>query len=116
MVEKSELPIIGADILEKQVYTRDIAAQIVENFENVLEEQDITLTSPEDDEKEPDNAARLYGSTYCSLLDVTEAIIIQTLEQVGVSHDKYITDQFSGNFLRKIKMKGTDAWNKQSER
>ncbi|MCI8373752.1 MAG: hypothetical protein HFI75_15425 [Lachnospiraceae bacterium] len=98
MVEKSELPIIGADILEKQVYTRDIAAQIVENFENVLEEQDITLTSPEDDEKEPDNAARLYGSTYCSLLDVTEAIIIQTLEQAGISHDKYIADQFSGNF------------------
>lgn len=98
MMEKSELPTIGADIPEKQVYTHDIAARIVECFENVLEEQDITLTSPEDDEKDPDNAARLYGSTYYDLLDATESIVIQTLEQAGISRDKYTTDQFSGNF------------------
>ena len=35
MMEKTELPTIGADTLEKQVYMRDIAAQIVEKFENV---------------------------------------------------------------------------------
>ena len=98
MMEKSELPTVGADTPEKQVYMRDIAAQIVENFEDVLEEQDITLTSPEDDEKDPDNAARLYGSAYYDLLDATESIVIQTLEQAGISRDKYTTDQFSGNF------------------
>ena len=98
MMEKSELPTIGADTPEKQVYTHDIAARIVECFENVLEEQDITLTSPEDDEKDPENAARLYGSTYYDLFDATESIVIQTLEQAGISRDKYITDQFSGNF------------------
>ena len=47
-----------------------------------------------DDEKDPDNAARLYGSAYYDLLDATESIVIQTLEQIGISHDKYITDQF----------------------
>ena len=62
MMEKSELSTIETDTLTELVYTHDIAARIVENFENVLDEQDITLTSPEDDEKEPDNAARLYGS------------------------------------------------------
>ena len=98
MMEKSELPTVGAGIPEKQVYTRDIAARIVENFEDVLEEQGITLTSPEDDEKDPDNAARLYGSAYYDSLDATTSIVIQTLEQAGISHDKYITDQFSGNF------------------
>lgn len=98
MMEKSELSATGADTPVEKVYTRDIAAQIVENFENVLEEQDVTLTSPEDDEKEPDNAARLYGSVYYDLLDATESIVIQTLEQAGVSRDKYITDQFSGNY------------------
>ena len=96
MMEKSE--ITETDTLTEQVYTHDIAARIVENFESVLDEQDITLTSPEDDEKELDNAARLYGSTYCDLLDVTESIVIQTLEQAGVSRDRYITDRFSGNF------------------
>ena len=98
MMEKSELSTTGTDTPAEQVFTHDIAARIVENFESVLDEQDITLTSPEDDEKEPDNAVRLYGSTYCDLLDVTESIVIQTLEQAGVSRDKYITDRFSGNF------------------
>lgn len=98
MMEKSELSTTGTDTPAEQVFTHDIAAWIVENFESVLDEQDITLTSPEDDEKEPDNAARLYGSTYCDLLDVTESIVIQILEQSGVSRDKYITDRFSGNF------------------
>ena len=98
MTKISKLPTTGTDTPVKQVYTHDIAARIVENFENVLDEQDITLTSLEDDEKEPDNAARLYGSTYCDLLDATEAIVIQALEQAGVSRDKFITDQFSGNF------------------
>lgn len=37
MMEKFELPIIGADTPVEKVYTHDIAAQIVENFENVLE-------------------------------------------------------------------------------
>ena len=98
MTKKSKLPTTGTDTPVTQIYTHDIAARIVENFENILNEQDITLTSPEDDEKEPDNAARLYGSTYCDLLDATESIVIQTLEQAGVSRDKYITDRFSGNF------------------
>ena len=98
MMEKSKLPAAGADTPVEKVYTRDIAAQIVENFENVLDEQDITLTSLEDDEKEPDNAARLYGSAYYDLIDATESIVIQTLEQAVVSRDKYITDQFSGNY------------------
>lgn len=98
MMEKSELSATGTDTPAGQVYTHDIAAQIVENFENALDAQGITLTSLEDDGKDPDNAARLYGSTYCGLLDATESIVIQALEQAGVSHDKYITGQFSGNF------------------
>ncbi|MEY8430943.1 hypothetical protein AALC75_10485 [Lachnospiraceae bacterium 48-42] len=98
MMEKSELSTTETVTLTEQVYTHDIAARIVENFESVLDEQDITLTSPEDDEKELDNTARLYGSTYCDLLDAAESIVIQTLEQAGVSRDKYITDRFSGNF------------------
>ena len=98
MMEKSELSTTGTDTSAEQVFTHDIAARIVENFESVLDEQDITLTSPEDDEKEPDNAARLYGSAYCDLLDATESIVIQTLEQAGVSRDRYITDRFSGKF------------------
>ena len=52
MMEKSKLSTTETVTLTEQVYTHDIAARIVENFESVLDEQDITLTSPEDDEKE----------------------------------------------------------------
>lgn len=79
-----------------KIYTHDIAAIIVEKFEDVLDEQGVTLTSPEDDEKEPGNEARLYGSTYDELLDTTENIIIETLDKAGVSKDGYIPYEFSG--------------------
>ena len=55
----------------------------------MFEEQDITLTSPEDNEKDTDNVASLYGNTYYDLLDATESIVIQMLEQAGISRDKY---------------------------
>ena len=53
------------------IFTHDEAMQILELFEDVLEEHDITIPSPEDDDREEDNTARLYGSVYqfCSSLE-----------------------------------------------
>lgn len=61
---------------ERVIYTHDEAAQIVEMFEDLLEAHDITVPSPEDDEKDKENGARLYGSTYSDLLDSVEEAII----------------------------------------
>ncbi len=54
------------------IYTHDEAAEIVELFENLLIDNGIKLPSPEDDERDPDNDAALYGSVYSELLDEVE--------------------------------------------
>lgn len=76
------------------LYTHDLAAACLEQFENVLSEQNIVLTSPEDDEKEPDNEACIYGSTYSNLLDNIESIIINHLKPFNMP---VTTDVFSSN-------------------
>lgn len=67
---------------ERVIYTHDEAAQIVEMFEDVLEAYDITVPSPEDDEKGDENGARLYGSTYYRLLDAVESVLIELAARV----------------------------------
>ena len=77
------------------IYTRDVAVLIVALFENVLFTYNIKVPSPEDDEREPDNEAKLYGSVYSDLLDNVEASLIELLEK----HDEdteIVTDEFSG--------------------
>lgn len=77
------------------VYTHDEAMLIVEMFEDVLDTYNIKVPSPEDDEREPDNEAKLYGSVYSDLLDNVEESLIALLNR----HKKYtviVTDEFSG--------------------
>ena len=84
--------------LSHKIFTHDEAARIVEMLEDVLEEYGIRVPSPEDDEREPDNMAVLYGSTYYGLLDSIEERLIQILESCkkhGVEFTPYV---FSGSF------------------
>lgn len=57
------------------------AHAIVELFEGVLDRYGMTVPSPEDDEREPDNMARLYGSVYYGLLDAVENAIGDILKR-----------------------------------
>lgn len=63
------------------IYSREEAAQIVDLFENVLDKYDIIVPSPEDNERGPDNDAKLYGTTYWNLLDEVEDAIIELLQR-----------------------------------
>lgn len=62
-----------------KIYTHDEAMLIVEMFEDVLCAHGIKVPSLEDDEREPDNEAALYGSTYDDLLDNIEAALVNLL-------------------------------------
>lgn len=64
-----------------KIYTHDEAMHILEMFENVLCEYGIKIPSPEDDERDPENDASLYGSTYGDLLDDVESAIIDLLNR-----------------------------------
>ena len=66
---------------KEPIYTHDEAALIIEEFETVLEKYGITIPSPEDDEREEDNEATLYGSTYSDLLDSVEGMLISLLNR-----------------------------------
>ena len=67
------------------IYTRDEAMLIVEMFEDVLDTYNIKVPSPEDDEREPDNEAKLYGSVYSDLLDNVEESLIEFLFSATVA-------------------------------
>lgn len=50
-------------------YCREIARQIIELFENVLYENDITIPNAGEDTGEDENQAAIYGETYFNLED-----------------------------------------------
>lgn len=79
----------------KAIYSRDEAALIVELFEDVLSAYDISVPSPEDDERDPEDKIGLYGSTYNDLLDSVEDRIIEMLSKHSAGTN-IIQDVFSG--------------------
>lgn len=80
---------------DKRIYTHDEAAIIVEMFEHILSENNIKVPSPEDDEREADNDAKLYGSTYSDLLDNVEDAIIELLNKYDAD-TTIVTGEYSG--------------------
>lgn len=81
--------------MEDKIYTHDEAMLIVEMFEDVLSAYDISVPSPEDDEREPDNMIGLYGSTYSDLLDLVEDKLIEILSK-HEQNCEIVQGEFSG--------------------
>lgn len=85
--------------MENKIYTHDIAAQMVELFEDLLYEKGITVPCADEDEEsersEDGNEACLYGMEYSTLLDNVEEYLINALDEKaqGAEVVKY---EFSG--------------------
>ena len=62
--------------MDNKIYTHDESSRIIELFEDILIENEIVIPSPEDEEKEVDNFAALYGSVYSNLMDNIEEMTI----------------------------------------
>lgn len=90
--------------LFEPIYTRDEAARIVEMFENILVENEISIPSPEDDDRDPDDKLGLYGLVYSDLLDGVENVLIGIIIRRGPHGDhikdlnEVITGEFSGKY------------------
>lgn len=82
--------------MKNMIYTHDEASHIVQLFEEVLGNYDIKVPSPEDDEREDDNAATLYGSVYSDLLDDVEFELINLLERAKCS--EIVPFEYSGTY------------------
>lgn len=79
----------------ERIYTHDEAMLILEMFEDVLLEHGIKVPSPEDDDREPENDAVLYGSTYSDLLDAVEDHLIKLLDRHR-TNTEIVRYKFSG--------------------
>lgn len=78
------------------MYTHDEAARIVDLFESLLDKYNIRIPSPEDDERDEDNEAKLYGSVYSDLLDSVEDELIDILHRYSHTDGAIIMNVFSG--------------------
>lgn len=85
--------------MKNKIYTHDIAAQMVDLFEDLLDRKNITVPCSDENEEadrsDIDNSARLYGSEYSELLDDIEATLIGVLEEKDSSAE-VILYEFSG--------------------
>lgn len=78
------------------IYTHDEAMQIVDLFESLLDRYNIRIPSPEDEERDEDNEAKLYGSVYSELLDSVEDKLIDILHRYSHTDGAIIMNTFSG--------------------
>ena len=81
----------------RKIYTHDEASRILDMFEEVLSEYNISVPSPEDDERDPDNMVGLYGSTYSDLLDNVEWRL-EAILSVAQEGAEVIPDVYSGTY------------------
>ena len=72
------------------IYTRTEAAKILELFEDILDEHDISI--PNEDRTGDDSEAALYGMTYWNLLYDVEERLTTLLDRAD--HEAVITQEF----------------------
>lgn len=88
---------IGIDCIQTNIiYTHDVAAQIVENIEDIIIKNDIRIPSPEDNERDPDDTG-FYGSVYSDILDSVESLISEILDAKRPD-TTIVIGEFSGNW------------------
>ena len=66
----------------KKVYTKEVANSIIDLFEDLLDDYDISI--PDEDRTGDDGEARLYGMTYDKLLTQVEYVIIELMERCDI--------------------------------
>ena len=74
-----------------KIYTKEVATEIIDTFENLLDEHNITI--PDEDRTGDDGEARIYGMTFAKLLDKVECLVIDLMELCG---NDYEPDKWNG--------------------
>lgn len=77
----------------RKIYTHNIAAMMVDEFEEILDQYDITI--PDEEREGGDDEARIYGTAYDKLLSNVELRVIATLNACCNEEDvELICDKF----------------------
>ena len=80
-----------------KVYTREVAKDIINTFEDLLDEHNISI--PDEDREGDEGEARIYGMSFDRLLNKIECMVIELLDTTGV---EYKEDEWNGGDWYKI--------------
>lgn len=75
------------------VYIMNETADILDMFDDMLVDNGIKVPSPEDDEREEDNEAALYGSVYWTLFERLENALLDIVEKVKAG-EEVVTEEW----------------------
>ena len=75
------------------VYIMNETADILDMFDDMLADNGIKVPSPEDDEREEDNEAALYGSVYWTLFERLENALLDIVEKVKAG-EEVVTEEW----------------------
>jgi len=79
---------------KNRIYPRTIAAEIINEFEYVLEQNDIVI--PDEDRTGDEGEACLYGMTYGNLIDAVERQVTDVLKELKAHPDSEIVENIFG--------------------
>lgn len=83
-----------------KIYLRSHALAIVELFEQVLDQHNITVPSEEDEQKDADNNARLYGMVYAKLEDDVVNLLYNLAKMIKDSPMSELVDEYGYEILQ----------------
>lgn len=83
-----------------KIYLRSHALAIVELFEQVLDQHNITVPSEEDEQKDADNNARLYGMVYAKLEDDVVNLLYNLAKMRKDSPMSELVDEYGYEILQ----------------
>lgn len=66
---------------------KNLACEIVDMFDDMLDQKDITVPDEDDDQKDADNSARLYGMTYWTLVDQVQEMLDNEIFKGAISRE-----------------------------
>lgn len=69
----------------KKIYTKEVATDIINTFEDLLDEKNISI--PDDDREGDEGEARIYGMTFADLLEKVECMVIELMERCNVDYE-----------------------------
>lgn len=81
---------------KKTMFTHDIAADIVNMFEDVLVKNNICVPSPDDEDRSEEDMIGLYGTTYYKLIDDTENILKEVRAKARTGEYDVVYDIYGG--------------------
>ena len=78
----------------REIKLRPYASEICELFEDLLDKHNITIPDEDDEQRESDNDARLYGMTYAFLEDSISGILCKFADEIDPNCNVELIDTY----------------------